>query len=86
MQTLMSQSGPRNFSNPNVAAHTFKDGLQPMFSKKQAAKRFGVSARTIDHWISKGYLPYLKIGRMIRIPMSDAESWLKERCLIYARR
>ena len=59
--------------------------LQPMFTKKQAAEVFGVTVRTIESWMRHGYLPYFKIGYIVRIPMKDAESCLRERCYVRRR-
>lgn len=59
--------------------------LQPIFNKRQAADYYNVSVRTIENWLSKGYLPYYKIGKMIRIPMQEAEFLMRERCLIRRR-
>jgi len=43
--------------------------LQPIYNKRQAAVYFHVSVRTVDNWMRRGLLPYLKIGRTVRIPM-----------------
>lgn len=56
--------------------------IQPIVKKKEAAAYFGVTVRSIDNWMKRGYLPYYKIGYCVRIPMHDAESWLREKCLV----
>jgi excisionase family DNA binding protein len=32
-------------------------------SKSEVAERFGMTARTIEHWMQRGIIPYLKIGK-----------------------
>ncbi|MGA9776768.1 MAG: helix-turn-helix domain-containing protein [Verrucomicrobiia bacterium] len=32
-------------------------------SKAEVAARLGMTARTIEHWMQRGIIPYLKIGR-----------------------
>jgi excisionase family DNA binding protein len=48
------------------------------FTVEQAAKEFDVSRRTIFEWIALG-MPSLKRGRVRRIPVAAATSWLGAR-------
>ncbi|MBN4050262.1 excisionase family DNA-binding protein [Desulfobulbus sp. AH-315-M07] len=40
------------------------------------AERVGVSRRTVDTWIHQG-LPVVRSGRLRRIPVEEADAWLK---------
>jgi excisionase family DNA binding protein len=42
-----------------------------VFTKKELAAYFGVAERTIEHWMRRRYLPYLKLGGTIRFKMDD---------------
>jgi excisionase family DNA binding protein len=43
----------------------------PVLTKRQLAAHFQVSARTIDNWCQRGYLPYYKVGKVVRFRLSD---------------
>jgi len=42
-----------------------------LFNKKQVAEIFNVSTKTISRLIVKGELPFIQIGRNIRVQKSD---------------
>jgi excisionase family DNA binding protein len=50
-------------------------------SKTEVAVRLGMTARTIEHWMQRGILPYLKIGQGRRATVlfkwADIEAHLK---------
>ena len=50
-------------------------------SKKEVATRLGMTARTIEHWMQRGIIPYLKIGKGRRATVlfkwADIEAHLK---------
>jgi excisionase family DNA binding protein len=50
-------------------------------SKSEVAERFGMTARTIEHWMQRGIIPYLKIGKGRRATVlfkwADIEAHLK---------
>jgi excisionase family DNA binding protein len=50
-------------------------------SKTEVAVRLGMTARTIEHWMQRGIIPYLKIGKGRRATVlfkwSDIEAHLK---------
>ena len=60
--------------NPSRADESF-------ISKTEVATRLGMTARTIEHWMQRGIIPYLKIGKGRRATVlfkwSDIESHLK---------
>ena len=59
--------------------------IEAVLTKQQAADHFQVTMRTIDNWMKKGYLPYYKIGHVVRIKMSEVEAMWNERCLVGRR-
>lgn len=45
-------------------------------TKAELAVRMKVTARTIDSWMAKGYVPFRKIGRTVRFSWSEVcERW-----------
>ena len=50
-------------------------------TKTEVATRLGMTARTIEHWMQRGIIPYLKIGKgrraTVRFKWADIESHLK---------
>jgi excisionase family DNA binding protein len=53
--------------------------------KKEAAKHFNVSQRTLHNWMKKGVIPYVRIGRNVRFKLSDADEALKRRLGVAGR-
>ena len=50
-------------------------------SKTEVARRLGKTARTIEHWMKRGVIPYLKLGKGRRATVlfkwTDIEAHLK---------
>jgi excisionase family DNA binding protein len=50
-------------------------------SKTEVARRLGKTARTIEHWMKRGVIPYLKLGKGRRATVlfkwADIEAHLK---------
>ena len=50
-------------------------------SKLEVAARFGMTARTIEHWMARGVIPHFKIGKGRRATVlfkwTDIEEHLK---------
>ncbi len=52
------------------AKNTMKESL----TKREVADLNRVSVRTIEGWMKRGYLPYFKIGGVVRFPVAQLES------------
>jgi len=48
-------------------------------TKKEMAARMNVTPRTIDAWMSKGLVPFRKIGRTVRFSWPEVCEHLKSR-------
>jgi excisionase family DNA binding protein len=48
--------------------------IEPFLTKLELAEHLGVTGRTVDNWMKKGYIPYYRIGRNIRIKLSVVEA------------
>jgi len=47
--------------------------LEGWVGKKGVAEHFKISARTVDNWMKRGLLPYIRIGKNVRFKLSEAE-------------
>jgi excisionase family DNA binding protein len=47
------------------------------FSKQVAAKKLGVSNRTVDNWMADGKISFTKVGRKVIFSDQDLESLIK---------
>ena len=47
-------------------------------TKPEVAKRLGKTLRTVDNWMSRGLLPYYKIGRSINFRWSEVQIHLAQ--------
>jgi excisionase family DNA binding protein len=48
--------------------------IEPFLTKLQLAEHLGVTARTVDNWMKKGYIPYYRIGRNIKFKLGVVEA------------
>jgi hypothetical protein len=72
--TTSESSGTEMNQSPETALAT----------KKQLAKRYKVSVRTLDNWTK--FLPHLKFSaRLIRYPVAECDRALADRFKINAR-
>lgn len=47
------------------------------FSKSEAAKKLGVSNRTVDNWMADGKISFSKVGRKVIFSDDDLESLIR---------
>lgn len=43
----------------------FQSADETLLDKREAARRLNKSVRTIDAWMKRGRLPYIKVGRSV---------------------
>jgi excisionase family DNA binding protein len=43
----------------------------------QAAELLGLSIATVRKWVWKKYIPYIKMGKLVRFSASDLQDWAK---------
>ncbi len=48
-------------------------------TKDEVAKILSISVATVTRFMKGEGLPFIKIGRHVRIPVPDLQKWLKER-------
>ena len=53
--------------------------------KKAAAEHLKISVRSVDNWMKKGLIPYIRIGRGVRIKLSEVDEMLNRRLKVEAR-
>jgi excisionase family DNA binding protein len=49
---------------------------QKLVSKREIARRYGVSERTVQEWMVKGMIPYYKPGYIVRFDPAECDSAL----------
>jgi len=52
------------------------DGL---LTKRGLAPRLEISTRTLDDWMRRGFVPYIKIGKSVRFRLADVLEKLNAR-------
>ncbi len=55
-----------------------------LFTKKEVAAYFAVTERTIEIWMRRRYIPYLKIGQTVRFRLSAVLRYVDEKFLVAA--
>jgi len=54
--------------NEAAAADRASDGL---LRKPELARKLSISKRTLDVWMKKGRVPFLKVGKSVRFRLPD---------------
>jgi excisionase family DNA binding protein len=49
-----------------------------LLSRKEAAKRLDISLATFDRIYKQCGLPYIVIGRSIKVPEAELEAWIEK--------
>jgi excisionase family DNA binding protein len=49
-----------------------------LLRKRELAQQLAISKRTLDAWMQKGRIPFLKVGRSVRFRLSDVLEKLSE--------
>lgn len=50
-----------------------------LMNVKQVSALLGVNTFTIYAWTRRKYMPFVKLGRVIRFRLSDIQKWLSDR-------
>lgn len=53
--------------------------------KKDTAAHLKISLRTLNEWMKKGFIPYIRIGRGLRFKLSEVDEAMKRRLGAEAR-
>ena len=57
-----------NSISESVTNDRASDGL---LRKRELAEKLAISKRTLDVWMQKGRIPFLKVGRSVRFRLTD---------------
>lgn len=58
---------------------------EALLDKEEAAKVLNLSKGTISNLLARGELPYIKIGRSVRIKREDIEAYIEGQRTIRAK-
>jgi excisionase family DNA binding protein len=50
-----------------------------LWSIKEAAEQLSLSSRTIERMVSNRQIPFIKIGRLVRIPVDEITDWVAKK-------
>lgn len=65
---------------PNIAEEQVIDrATDGLLNKGEVAARLRIGRRSVDNWMRKGLLPYLRLGKVIRFRWPDVLAKLDER-------
>lgn len=56
-----------------------QEGNPKLFTKKEVARQFDVSVQTINEWMKKGILPFVKINSRVFFKAEDIEKLLNDK-------
>ena len=50
-----------------------------LWSIKEASEQLSLSSRTIERMVSNKEIPFIKIGRLVRIPVDEITDWVAKK-------
>ena len=53
--------------------------MTSLLNPKEVAEMLGVKPSTIYQWTHTGYIPHMKLGKLVRFRLQDIERWLEEK-------
>jgi len=53
--------------------------MNRLLTPEQIAELLGVKQSTIYQWTHQGFIPHVKVGRLVRFREADIEKWLEKR-------
>lgn len=53
--------------------------IDALLTKRGLAPRLEISTRTLDDWMRRGWVPYIKIGKTVRFRLEDVIAKLNAR-------
>lgn len=53
--------------------------LEKLLKAEELASLLGIKKNTLYHWVSSGFIPYLKVGGGVRFNQSEVLQWLEKR-------
>ena len=57
---------------------------QRLFTKKEMAAYFSITERTIESWMRRSYIPFIKIGQSVRFRMASVLQYVDNKYLLPA--
>jgi excisionase family DNA binding protein len=67
---------------PSAAEIPFEHWL---ITKKEISEYFGITERTIEVWMRRRYIPYIKIGQSVRFRVASVLRHVDDKYLVPAR-
>jgi excisionase family DNA binding protein len=50
--------------------------MERLMTAKQVSELIEVNPSTVYHWVSEGFIPYVKLGKCIRFKKSELLRWI----------
>ena len=48
-----------------------------LLTKRDVMRRASASLRTVDYWLQRGVIPYVKLGKLVRFVPDDVEKFIQ---------
>lgn len=61
---------------------TVNSPREQLLDKRGVARLSQSTPRSVENWMARGLIPYLKIGRLVRFRESDVLAALDKRCRV----
>jgi excisionase family DNA binding protein len=72
----LSNAGPRKLCGNLRVVDTYdaksaREDSECLLTKRELAPRLRIAVRTLDNWMGKGHIPYIKVGKTVRFRWFD---------------
>jgi excisionase family DNA binding protein len=55
--------------------------MDKLLTPREIADHLGVQLSTIYQWTHQGFIPHVKMGRLLRFKIQDIEKWIGDRSI-----
>jgi len=59
--------------------------IEQWVTKRDVAEHFKISVRTVENWMKKGLLPYIRLGKGVRFKLSEADETINRSIKVQGR-
>ena len=56
-----------------------RPNMEKLLSVQEASEILGVKVSTLYSWIHQGYVPHIKLGRLVKFSESDLSQWVEDK-------
>ncbi|MBS0657727.1 MAG: helix-turn-helix domain-containing protein [Verrucomicrobia bacterium] len=74
---LVGAAGPLTSQDEHMEMRPPAEPTRTLTTKLAVARFAQTTTRTVEHWMKKGVIPFIRIGRLVRFDLAEVEAALR---------